>query len=58
MNFFFGINNNVFQSQLTIPKFQNKKNEIITTDVFKSFQKIISGLCKKCEKSLMINFIE
>tara|TARA_E500000178_G_scaffold319147_1_gene341165 strand:+ start:906 stop:1691 length:786 start_codon:yes stop_codon:yes gene_type:complete len=57
MNFFFGINNNVFQSQLTIPKFQNKKNEIITTDVFKSFPKENKWIVQKMyEKELNDQF--
>ena len=37
MNFFFGIKNNVFQSRLTIPKFQNKNIKSLKIKLYKCF---------------------
>lgn len=46
MNFFFGINNAIFQSQITIPKFQNKNPNIINANLYKCYPKKKNGHLK------------
>ena len=55
MNFFFGINNKTFQSQLTIPKFQNKKKEVINADMFKTFPKDNKWIIQKMDDKELCN---
>ena len=37
MNFFFGFNNKIFRTKLTIPKFQNRNKKITTYDLYQAY---------------------
>jgi hypothetical protein len=37
MNYFFGINNSIFQSQISVPKFQNRNSNMINAHIYKCY---------------------